>query len=279
MAKRFAQTDDIILLTGPTGSGKDHLARYIHGHSNRSGRFITVNCSAIQDNMIESELFGHRRESFAGADMDKEGLLMMANHGTIFLNEIAASSQKFQIKILDFIDNKQVRPIGGTEVCQVDVRIIAASNRNLEQLLLFDEFRSDLYHRLNVLRIELSPLTGRKSDIRALAKYFLSQNGIEGTVNYDVVKDICSLLSKQKWPGNIRELKSTIRRACIECGRDPLRIYNYLQTRELDGKDLLIRVLKSANGNKSEAGRKLGLSEGAIRYQIKKYGLEEIEYI
>ncbi|SYZ72807.1 putative NtrC family transcriptional regulator [Candidatus Zixiibacteriota bacterium] len=275
MAENVAACDMTVLLTGPTGSGKDQLARYIHWYSGRTGELVTVNCAAIPETMAEAELFGVMRGAYTGADKDKPGLFEMADGGTIYLNEIAETAPSFQAKLLEIIESKTVRRLGSTEPKRINFRIIAATNQNLEETMRNGKFRVDLYHRLNEIPILLPPLAERADDIAALARYFLVEAGFdfEHNGNRDDFDAFCALLSRRDWPGNIRELRSEIRRLYQYCGNSLGDMAQLLSVTIPTPEEILMKALEEAEGNQSEAARRLGISESGFRYRLKKSGL------
>jgi DNA-binding NtrC family response regulator len=210
MVKRVAPTKTTILVTGESGTGKELVAEAAHAYSARSeGPFIPVNCAALPETLIESELFGHVKGSFTGANANKEGLFEAANGGTLFLDEINSIPHGLQSKLLRAIQNKKIRKVGGTEEFEVDVRIIAATNQNLEAMVKAGEFREDLFYRLSVISIELPPLKQRPEDVLALAQHFIAQE-MEGSEFPVMDNAVLSILQSYSWPGNVRELQNVI---------------------------------------------------------------------
>lgn len=207
---RVAATDMTVLIRGESGTGKELAAKSIHGESSRSSRpFVAVNCASLSDQLLESELFGHVKGAFTGAIRNKEGLFQVANGGTLFLDEIGSVSVNMQQALLRVLEDKKVRPVGGTESITVNTRVIAATNENLEDRISDGRFRLDLFHRLSVLPLQLPPLRGRKSDISLLAGYFLRKIGSKARLSVEAVR----LLEGFDWPGNIRQLENVIMRA------------------------------------------------------------------
>lgn len=291
-----------ILLEGESGTGKDFVARVIHNLSNRANRpFIDVNCAALPENLIESELFGYERGAFTGASTLKKGLFEIANGGTIFLDEIGDMNYELQAKLLKVIENKTFRRLGGTAEVVVDVRIIAATNRNLSERVKSGSFREDLYWRLKVMPITLPPLRERGEDILLLSQHFIEH------FNREFKKHVKGLSNETKalflaynWPGNIRELKNVLERAILlETGEYITQ--DYLPAEMLHGfehrikgdkksyidinipeegidieeveKTLLRKALEMAKGNQTKAARLLNLGRDAFRYRIQKFGL------
>jgi DNA-binding NtrC family response regulator len=279
VARHVAQSDMAILLTGPTGTGKDLLSEYIHYHSGRSGKYMPVNTAAIPDSMVEAELFGYRKGAFTGADRDKAGLIDQAAGGTLYLNEIADSSPEFQAKLLDVLERRRVRGLGNTDDHAVDFRLIAASNQDLAELVRQNRFRADLYHRLNQVNLTLPSLCDRKEDIPVLIKHFVTSCGIkpdEISSNGDrsPLTRLASTLSSHDWPGNVRELKAEIERLALVCERDLIRMAAMVMPPDCDAdRDHLMQLLEETNWNRSEVARLMGVSEGAIRYRIRALGL------
>ncbi|MFJ8246823.1 sigma-54 interaction domain-containing protein [Peribacillus asahii] len=212
LASRFAKNDSPILLLGESGVGKDVLANHIHERSNRKGKFVKINCGAIPDHLLESELFGYEKGAFTGADKSKEGLFESANEGTVFLDEIGDLPYPLQVKLLNVLQDSEIRRLGGTETRSVSIRIIAATNSDLDVLVQQKKFRLDLYYRLNVLSITIPPLRERKEDIPALLFYYLRQLEMKYKEEKRIDNDVFEACIHYNWPGNIRELKNIIER-------------------------------------------------------------------
>ena len=286
-----------VLIQGETGTGKGLLARTLHRLSPRAqGPFINVTCSDLAESLMESELFGHEKGAFTDARSMKRGLLELADHGTLFLDEIGEVSTRLQAKLLRFMEDRTFRRVGGTRDMSVDVRVIAATNRELEQEVAAHRFREDLYYRLRVLPIRLPPLRERRSDIPALAKTFLDDFIREfGKKTRRIDADALELLQRYSWPGNVRELRNVIERSVL-LGDGPVLTADMLPP-ELHGRGaevgpaavampaagldmetlertLLLEALRRSEGNRSEAGRLLGLSRHQIRNRLKKFGVE-----
>ena len=215
--KKVAKTDTTVLVSGETGTGKELIARSIHDSSNRANKpFIKVNCAAIPSSLIESELFGHEQGAFTGATKKRDGRFSVANGGTIFLDEIGELPLELQSKLLRVLQEGEFEPVGSSKTIKVDVRIIAATNRNLLNEVKQGNFREDLYYRLNVFEIELPPLRDRKEDIELLAKVFIEKfSKRDGIILHPLSKDDINKLNSYNWPGNIRELQNVIERAFI----------------------------------------------------------------
>lgn len=215
LVARIAQTDISVLIDGESGTGKELIARSVHEHSNRADNpFIAVNCGAIPESLLESELFGHVKGSFTGATSDKKGLLAEAEKGTIFLDEIGETTQTTQVKLLRFLQEGEIKPVGSNETLKLDVRVIAATNRDLARMVDEGHFRQDLYYRLNVIQVTIPPLRDRKDDVLPLAQYFVKKYAeqLHRSV-YGVQSEAQELLRRYDWPGNVRELENAIERA------------------------------------------------------------------
>jgi Nif-specific regulatory protein len=282
--KKIAPTDATVLIQGETGTGKELMAKVLHEMSDRRDEpFVAVNCAAIPKELIESELFGHEKGAFTGATSSRLGKFQMAHGGTIFLDEVADMSLDTQAKVLRTLEEKEVQPVGSTRTVKVDVRVIAATNRDLKKAVEKEEFREDLYFRLNVVPLELPPLRDRKKDIIPLAEYFAAGR----------VKKISAqgqhLLQSYKWPGNVRELKNCIERAVIMGDGEmiqpedlpyPIRrggqvIPEPLESLERLEADHITRVLRNTGWRKSEAAKMLGISRQTLDNKIKKYRIKD----
>ncbi len=302
--EQFAKYDEeTVLITGESGVGKELVSRAIHQKSPRSNHpFIEINCASIPENLLESELFGYEKGAFTDAKTKKIGLLEKANKGTIFLDEIGEMSPGLQAKLLRLLENKQIRRLGSTENINVDVRIIAATNKDLQEAIESKEFRSDLYYRLNVLRIHVPSLRERKEDIIILANYFLEKNNLRFGKNIlGFTHDAEELLSNYVWPGNVRELKNVIDRISIMThnevvGKEELpeeiklgfegnnKKHSSINLSSFNGKslddivseietELIINALKESNDNISKAARLLKIPRETLRYKLTKYGI------
>jgi len=275
LTEHIAQSELTVFLTGPTGSGKDQLARYIHHCSGRKGEFVMVNTAAIPESMIESELFGYKKGAFTGADQDKVGLFEAADKGTIYLNEIADSTPSLQAKLLEVIETKGIRRLGDTKPRPIDIRIITATNHDLDVLMKENKFRFDLYHRLNEVSISLTLLDDRKDDIPALVAHFLNTLDADQAKNHHkAIERLGKIFSLRSWSGNVRQLRSEINRLWVTSKKDMSKIPRLaLASWDLSEPDKLLTILNSTNWNRYEAARIMGVSEGTIRARIKKYGL------
>jgi DNA-binding NtrC family response regulator len=288
---KVAVADSPVLIEGESGTGKELVAAAIHRLSIRAkGPFIPVNCSAIPRDLLESEFFGHVRGAFSGAVADALGLFRGANDGTIFLDEIAELPPELQVKLLRVLQEMQVRPVGSTKAFPVDVRVIAATNRNLEQEMTNGRFRQDLFYRLNVIRIHLPPLRDRRDDVPALVNHFIRR--FNKRFRRDVraiTPDGLNALMAYDFPGNVRELENLIERAFAMGAREQITLADLpsLTTRpdvapsvaaktiptlaEVE-KDLILRALAVFNNDKEEAARALGISRRTIYRRLKEYG-------
>ncbi len=270
MAERVAATDVPVLIGGPTGSGKEVLARFVHEHSRRAlRRLVVLNCAALPDSMIESLLFGHARGAFTGAVQAAEGLFRAADGGTLFLDELGELSPGLQAKLLRAVEQQEVLPLGETRPLQVDVRIIAATNRDLEAEVAAGRFRADLYWRLAAFPLILEPLANRPCDLLPLVARLLPHTPI--------TDEALSMLVSREWPGNIRELTHVLQRAAILAGDAPIGAEHLpddapspscLPGRLKAAEALAVRAAVSAGGGRREAARRLGISERALRYKL-----------
>lgn len=219
LVRRAAETDSTILIRGESGTGKEIVARYIYSSSARAGRpFVTVNCGALTETLLESELFGHVKGSFTGAISNKDGLFKVAHGGTIFLDEIGDTSLGLQVKLLRVLQEKEITPVGSTQPVPVDVRVIAATNRDLEKDVRERQFREDLYYRLNVIPIRIPPLRERREDISLLIDYFLKRGGdIDSEHGKRFSSGALKLMTEYSWPGNIRQLENVVEQLAVIC--------------------------------------------------------------
>jgi len=296
--EKVARTDSSVLITGESGTGKELVARAIHFTSERAnGRFLPINCGALPENLLESELFGYKRGAFTGAMNEKVGLLKSADKGTVFLDEIGDMPPSLQVKLLRVLQERDFERLGGTRTIKVDVRLLAATNRDLRAALEDGTFREDLYYRLNVVFINIPPLREHKEDIPGLANLFLARfakdSGRSETIT-GISPAAMQLLVGHYWPGNVRELQNVIERACalasgsqLEVGDIQLDLPRNRSAAASDRflpegmtldqwEDEMIReALKRASGNKSQAARLLGLSRNALRYRLSKIGIDD----
>jgi DNA-binding NtrC family response regulator len=289
-AENVSYSKSTILIMGETGTGKELFARYIHQCSPRSEKpFMAVNCAALPEGLLESELFGHEKGSFTGATESKEGKFELANNSSLLLDEVTEMSPPLQAKLLRVLQEHEVDKIGGRAPIPVDVRVIATSNRDIRKRIQDQQFREDLYYRLNVVPINLIPLRERIDDIPVLVENFVSQFCQENNKSpIKVDSATLTLLKKYRWPGNIRELGNIIERTCLMCQGDtmlPTHLFfdEALQSNEkgaprMSGtiyemeKELIIQTLEEVSGNKTKAADSLGISIRTLRNKLNEYG-------
>ncbi len=296
---KVAGTNTTILISGESGTGKEAIARAIHDNSSRrESQFVSINCGALPEGVLESELFGHMKGAFTGAEVTKRGLFEIADQGTIFLDEIGETSPGMQVKLLRVLQDKKIRRVGGTEEIGVDVRVIAATNQNLDQLVKVKKFREDLFYRINVIEIKMPPLREKKEDIPILAEHFLKK--FNQVINKDIKgfnDEAMKALTSYYWPGNVRELENVIERAVTleisnkirleslpnnikrgDNGRNRegnivigpgIRLESYLEDLR---KEYMSEALQKCGGIQSQAAKMLGMTFRSFRYFAKKYG-------
>jgi transcriptional regulator with PAS, ATPase and Fis domain len=286
---RIAVTDAPVLVTGETGTGKGLIAKKIHSSSNRSSAgFVHLNCSGLQEQLVESELFGHEKGAFTGAVAATPGLFEAANRGTIFLDEVTDLDLTVQSKLLQVLDTGEVRRVGGSTLRSVDTRIVAATNRNVEEAVREGSFREDLFFRLNVVRLEIPPLRERRADIRGLVYLYLQRYGGE---DRSISNDALEMLVDYPWPGNVRELANIMQRAILLSSNRFLEAEDFplpsdsedaktsggndsrRQTLKENERQHVKRVLAYANGTRAEAARILDVDIKTLRKKIRDYGL------
>jgi len=294
LAETVAPTDSTILLSGESGAGKEVVARWIHSLSERSaGAFYSVNCGALPESLLESELFGHVKGSFTGAVKDKEGLLVAANGGTLFLDEIGEMTPATQVKLLRVLQEREVIPVGSTEPVPVDVRVIAATNRELEEEIRRGQFRQDLYYRLNVIALHLPPLRDRRDDVPLLIDHFL--DGWEATegARPQVTEAALNAMMEYDWPGNVRELENALERAVVVARGKKLKPEHLPDRVREAPKPRLVEadlppnptievierayiqwVLEAEGGNKTRAAEVLGIDPSTLYRKLNRYGIE-----
>ncbi len=297
LIRQVAPSDATVLVRGSSGTGKELVANAIRNLSpRRGGPFITLNCAAMPENLVESELFGHEKGSFTGAFARRIGRAEAADGGTLFLDEIGDLTVAVQVKLLRYIQERTFFRVGGNEEIHTDVRLIAATSRNLEELMLQGKFREDLYYRLNIFPINLPDLKNRRSDIIMLAEHFISKLNPKYNKNVRRLSTpAINMLMSYHWPGNVRELENCIERAVLTATDDCIHGYNLpasLQTGQESGtellpdgqadfntlvnsfeRELIVEALKRSNGNMSAAARSLGLSPRVIHYKISLHGI------
>jgi Nif-specific regulatory protein len=292
---QVAPSDTTVLIRGESGTGKEMIAQALHYSSPRADKpFIKVNCAALPENVIESELFGHEKGAFTGAIATRKGRFEMADTGTIFLDEIGDLSPGMQVKLLRVLQEREIERVGGNRTIKIDVRIVTATNRNLEELLQKNLFREDLYYRLNVFPLHLPPLRERKSDILLLADHFIEKYNKKSHKSVKrIATSAINLLMSYHWPGNVRELENVIERAVLLANNDVIlgiHLPPSLQSAESTGtqpsttlqetldrveRELILDALKSSKGNYSKTAKALGITERIMGLRIKKYNLDK----
>jgi DNA-binding NtrC family response regulator len=293
-AELVAQTKSTVLITGETGTGKEMVARAIHHRSaQRDMPLIKVNCAAIPDTLLESELFGHVRGAFTGATMTKRGKFALADGGSIFLDEIGTMSTAIQAKLLRVLQEREFEPLGAERTQHIDVRVVAASNRDLKQMVSDGKFQEDLYYRLNVIPIVIPPLRERRDDIPVLVDHFVEKHKQRTGKRIErVADDVMHLLQQYEWPGNVRELENTIERAVVLAtgseltqasisllgatstpspGLPSLRLHQNIEWVE---RETIRRALEQSGGIKKDAAEQMGISQRALSYYLAKYRID-----
>jgi DNA-binding NtrC family response regulator len=295
MIVKVAPSSSTVLIRGESGTGKERIARAIHKASPRANeRFQAVNCAAINENLLESELFGHEKGSFTGAHAEKKGLFEISDKGTLFLDEIGEVSQGMQAKLLRALQEREVTRVGGTRPIKVDVRVLGATNRDLEAMVKDGRFREDLYYRLNVIPISVPPLRNRRDDIQVLMNYFLAKHGTPSRP-MKISADAKNLIMNYAWPGNVRQLESAIERALLLAEGDeitvedlPVEIRASVQSEGAGGfklppegisfeeleRSLLIQAMEQTSWNITRAAKLLGLSFRTMQYRLDKFGIK-----
>ncbi len=298
LAGRAAPSKATVLITGESGTGKELIARAIHYASPRKDRpFVAVNCAALAENLLESELFGHEKGAFTGADRQRKGRFEMANLGTLFIDEVGEIPLTTQVKLLRVLQEQTFERVGGSEPIKVDVRIVAATNRNLEELIEEGRFRDDLYYRLNVVRINIPPLRKRKSDIPLLVDYFLKKYSAENNKQITgISREAMDLLMKYNYPGNVRELENIIQQSVVLSRSDIITVRDlpmivrgvrsepkkvdpfgegsFIERVEAFEKSLIEQAMEQAQGVQTHAAKILGITERHLRYKLQKYGMK-----
>lgn len=292
-AVKVAASDTTVLILGESGTGKELLARTVHFNSKRKDKpFITVNCPSIPDHLMESELFGHVKGAFTGAFRNRKGKFQLADGGTIFLDEIAELKENLQAKLLRVLQDHHIERIGGSEKIKVNIRVIAATNKNLKKMIRESKFREDLYYRLNVVPLKLPPLRERKEEIPYLVDFFIKRYG--KVRPYKISSEFFAALQNYDWPGNVRELENVVERAVVLSANNrlafqdlpvPIRCYQKklavdmtalteqgISLQELE-QTAIMKALSCAGGNQSRAARILKIPRHVLVYRIKKFGL------
>jgi Nif-specific regulatory protein len=298
MIAQVASSDTTVLIRGESGVGKELVAHSIHYNSLRATKpYVKVNCAALPETLIESELFGHEKGAFTGATTQRKGRFELANGGTIFLDEIGDLSPHTQIRLLRVLQEKEFERVGGTQTIRVDVRVIAATNRNLEELIETEEFRQDLFYRLSVFPIHIPPLRERKSDILELANYFLEKYSKQSNKKIlRISTPAIDMLTRYHWPGNVRELENCVERAILLSQDGVLHGHHLpptLQTAEASNtvmkgtleetvdrveKEMIIEALKNVRGNKRKAAKVLGITERIMGLRVEKHHINPRDY-
>ncbi len=287
LIKKFAPTNFPVLITGESGTGKELVARMLHRFSGRKGRLVAVNCAAIPSELLEAELFGYQKGAFTGANQPKKGLFEAAEGGTLFLDEIAEMLPELQAKLLRAIQEKEIKPLGSTRPVRIDVRILAATNQDLEKAVKEGRFREDLYYRINVLHIHVPPLREHPEDIPLLVAHFIRKYG--GGKIKGIEKKALVRLINYSWPGNIRELENVIARAVVVADSEfitekDLNLREEPTIREKEEKlfkpleefekDYVMEVLRYCGWNKARAARILGITPRGLQYKLKRWGIQ-----
>jgi DNA-binding NtrC family response regulator len=308
--RRVAATDASVLIQGESGTGKELLAHFLHDNSPRAGRpFVPVDCGAIPENLVESELFGHKKGAFSGAHADKVGLFQVADGGTLFMDEVGELPLSFQATLLRTIQERQVRPVGASGYQDVDVRLVCATNRNLQEEVKSGRFRQDLYYRLDVVRLEAPPLRARVEDVPVLARQFLAEF-IENNPNCsvrDLSPEVLVVLQEYHWPGNVRQLRNAVERACtlgkgelIEAGdlpqevcgkatatvsrqsgdRDVSETFQEMKQRRVAALEssYLEELLRKHGGNVTRSAADAGMSRSAFQKLMQRYGIKSSDF-
>ncbi len=292
LVERLSQTNAAVLITGESGSGKELIARAVHHHSLRCSRpWVDVSCAALPEHLVESELFGYEKGAFSGADSNKQGLFELANHGTLFLDEVGELEPRMQVKLLRVLDGVAYYRLGGVRKVSVDVRIVAATNQDLEAMVDAGKFRGDLFHRLGQICLRVPPLRERPEDIIPLAEHFLTQTNPRVSFS----RGALDVLQSHNWPGNVRELRNVVTQAAV-LARDPmiqagdlliaqprvlretLPVLALSNAVNLDGmeKNTILKVLAQTNGHQQKAADLLGISRRTLNRKLKLYGREAV---
>ncbi len=292
LVERIAQTNAAVLITGESGSGKELIARALHHYSLRCSKpWVDVSCAALPEHLVESELFGYEKGAFSGADSPKPGLFELANHGTLFLDEIGELEPRMQVKLLRVLDGVAYYRLGGVRKVTVDVRVVAATNQDLESMVETGNFRGDLYHRLGQICLRVPPLRERPEDIVPLAEHFLHQSYPRHFFSGDAMQ----VLRRHAWPGNVRELRNAVIKGAVLTRDSEIRaddlvlgqpkasnvlgsVQSVSSTSDLDGMErtTILRVLAQTNGHQQKAAELLGISRRTLSRKLKLYGREAV---
>lgn len=290
LVQRIAQTNAAVLITGESGSGKELIARAVHHYSLRCAKpWVDVSCAALPEHLVESELFGYEKGAFSGADSPKPGLFELANHGTLFLDEVGELEPRMQVKLLRVLDGVAYYRLGGVRKVSVDVRVVAATNQDLESMVERGQFRGDLFHRLGQICLRVPPLRERQEDIVPLAQHFLQQSNPRLSFSASALR----LLQSHTWPGNVRELRNTVTKAAVLARGSEIMAEEFVLTQpkltiqtvtaipsspDLDGmeKSMILRVLEQTHGHQQRAADLLGISRRTLSRKLKLYGREAV---
>jgi len=288
LVERVARTNATVLITGETGSGKELVARAVHHYSLRHSRpWVDVNCAALPEHLMESELFGYEKGAFSGADSTKPGLFELANTGTLFLDEIGELDRKMQVKLLRILDGTPYYRLGGVRKISVDVRVLSATNANLEEAVREGKFRSDLYHRLTQIHLKVPPLRERPHDVAALAELFINQQDPSFSISPEAMEALC----RHGWPGNVRELRNVITKSlifangpCIGLADLELAVDNSQGhpggacglSLARNEREMVFKALEESGGHYRNAAILLGISSRTLSRKLKLYGMGEV---
>ncbi len=292
---KVAKTNTTVLIYGESGTGKELIAKAVHYNSLKASKpYVSIDCGALPEELLESELFGHVKGSFTGAISSKQGLFEVASGGTLFLDEIAETSPGMQAKLLRALQEREIRPVGATKTIKIDVRIVAATNKNLEDEVRRENFRKDLFYRISVISLYLPLLKERSGDINLLTNYFLKKHQLPGKAAKKLSKECLELFLTYHWPGNVRELENAIESAIalseeetINLGDIPERIVKFKEAQNVEQagegslkgkveqfeKKLIAKTLEEVGGNKNLVAKKLNMTRRNLDYKIKRYGL------
>lgn len=290
LVQRISQTNAAVLITGESGSGKEIIARAVHHYSLRCSKpWVDVSCAALPEHLVESELFGYEKGAFSGADSPKPGLFELANHGTLFLDEIGELEPRMQVKLLRVLDGVAYYRLGGVRKVSVDVRVVAATNQDLEQMVRTGDFRGDLFHRLGQICLQVPPLRERTEDIAPLAEHFLQQSSPRSSFTAGALAE----LERYAWPGNVRELRNAVTKAAVLAREPEIHAEDLMlgqpgpssmvglaqavsNPANLDGmeKSTILQVLAQTNGHQQKAADLLGISRRTLSRKLKLYGKE-----
>jgi len=288
LVERVARTNVAVLITGETGSGKELIARAIHHYSLRHSKpWVDVNCAALPEHLMESELFGYEKGAFSGADTTKQGLFELANTGTLFLDEIGELDRKMQVKLLRVLDGTPYYRLGGVRKISVDVRVLSATNVNLEEAVQEGKFRSDLYHRLTQIHLKVPPLRERPDDIDGLAELFVQQQD----PSFSISPEAMEALRRHAWPGNVRELRNVISKSLIFAGGSCISLADlglavdssgsHVESEsglslERNEREMVFKALAESGGHQRNAAKLLGISSRTLSRKLKLYGVGEV---